>query len=189
MVRVGEWISMPSRGVDGIVTEITLSTVKVQNWDNTLMTIQPYSLLTDTFQNWRGMTQSGGRRITRSINVNMNSVHFLNADEVRAFQAAGHLPATAQPGACTNLEAYRNCLSNHLHQLPELNTDMTLMVRQLEPTAEGIPVQIYGFSRTKVWEEYEGIQARLVEYMVSLMPQFDILPYQRSSDKPLNRNT
>lgn len=185
MVRVGEWICMPARGVDGIVTEITLSTVKVQNWDNTLLTIQPYSLLTDTFQNWRGMTDSDGRRITRTVRVSMHSVRFLDAAQVSRYQAQGYLPATARAGEATNLEAFRRCLCLHLRQMPEINTSMTLMVRQLDPTSEGIPVQVYAFSRTKEWGEYEELQARLVEYMVALMPQFGILVYQRSSDQSL----
>jgi len=183
MVRVGEWISMPSRGVDGVVTEITLSTVKVQNWDNTLMTIQPYSLLTDTFQNWRGMSESAGRRLTRAIHIDMFSVRFLDAREVADYQAKGYLPASAQAGNATNLEAMRGALLQHLRQMPEINDQMTLMVRQLPTTSEGIPIQVYAFSHTKVWEEYEEIQSRIIEYMIAFMPQFGILPYQRSSDK------
>lgn len=183
MVRVGEWIAMPSRGVDGVVTEITLSTVKVQNWDNTLMTIQPYSLLTDTFQNWRGMSESDGRRFTRSVHIDMFSIRFLNASEVADYQAKGYLRASAKAGIATNLEAFRGALLSYLRQMPEINEKMTLMVRQLASTDEGIPVQVYAFSHTKVWEEYEDLQARIIEYMIATMPQFDILPYQRSSDK------
>lgn len=184
MVRVGEWISMPSRGVDGIVTEITLSTVKVQNWDNTLMTIQPYSLLTDTFQNWRGMSLSEGRRLTRAVHVDMLSIRLLNAQEVADYSAKGFLPATARAGIATNLEAFRGALLNYLRQMPEINEKMTLMVRQMPATSEGIPVQVYAFSHTKVWEEYEEIQARIIEYMIALMPQFGVLPYQRTCDRP-----
>lgn len=182
MVRVGDWICMPARGVDGVVSEITLSTVKVRNWDNTILTILPYSLITDTFQNWRGMTQSDGRRLSRSVNVSMHSVHFLDAREVTRYQAQGWLPADAKAGVATNLEAMRGCLVQYLRQHPAINSDMTLMVRQLPATTEGLPVQLYAFTRTKVWEEYEEIQATLIEYMVALMPKFGILPYQRSSD-------
>lgn len=185
MVRVGDWINMSSRGVDGIVTEITLSTVKVRNWDNTILTIQPYTLLTDTFQNWRGMTESDGRRLSRSVNVNMFSVHPLDATEVAQYKQQGWLPATAREGVATNLEAYRGYVCAHLRSMPEINDQMTLMVRQLPATSEGIPVQAYAFSRIKKWEDYEEIQARIIEFMVAQMPKFDILPYQRSSDKPL----
>lgn len=184
MLRVGDWICMASRGVDGVVTEITLSTVKVRNWDNTILTIQPYALLTDTFQNWRGMSESDGRRLTRSVNVNMLTVKLLDAHAVSQYQQQGWLPASAQAGQATNLEAYRGCMLARLRQMPEINEQMTLMVRQLPATAEGIPVQVYAFSHTKVWEEYEEIQARIIEYMLALMPEFGILPYQRTSDKP-----
>lgn len=184
MLRVGDWICMASRGVDGVVTEITLSTVKVRNWDNTILTIQPYALLTDTFQNWRGMSESDGRRLTRSVNVNMLTVKLLDAHAVSQYQQQGWLPASAKAGQATNLEAYRGCMLARLRQMPEINEQMTLMVRQLPATAEGIPVQVYAFSHTKVWEEYEEIQARIIEYMLALMPEFDILPYQRTSDKP-----
>lgn len=190
MVRVGDWICMPSRGVDGVVTEITLSTVKVQNWDNTIMTILPYSLLTDTFQNWRGMTESGGRRLTRSLNVSMHSVKLLTAQDVARYRQKGLLPAVTDEATpiepTTNLEAYRISLCEHVRQMPEINESMTLMVRQLQATSEGIPVQLYAFTHTKEWGEYEEIQSRLVEYMLALMPEFDILPYQRSSDMKAN---
>lgn len=183
MLRVGDWICMPGRGVDGVVREITLSTVKVQNWDNTILTIQPYALLTDTFQNWRGMSQGNGRRLTRSVNVNMHTIRTLDARTMSQYQQHGWLPASAHAGMATNLEAYRGCLLDHLRHMPEINTEMTLMVRQLPASSEGVPVQVYAFSRTKVWEEYEEIQSRIVEFMIALMPQFDILPYQRSCDK------
>lgn len=184
MVRVGDWITMPARGVDGVVAEISLSTVKVRNWDNTIMTIQPYALLTDTFQNWRGMKESDGRRLTRAVNVNMLTVRLLTARQIEEYQEKGWLPASAKQGSATNLEAFRGCLLQYLRQMPELNEQMTLMVRQLPASSEGIPVQVYAFSHTKVWEEYEEIQARIIEYMLALMPKFDILPFQRSGDRP-----
>ena len=182
MLRVGDWIAMPSRNVDGTVTEITLSTIKVRNWDNTIMTIQPYALLTDTFQNWRGMTESEGRRLTRSVCVDMHSITLLDAATVDRYKRQGWLADSAQPGVATNLEAFRYCMTQYMRQMPEINAEMTLMVRQLPATAEGMPVQLYAFTRTREWIAYEDIQARLVEYMVALMPQFGILPYQRSSD-------
>lgn len=183
MVRVGDWISMQGRGVDGVVTEITLSTVKVRNWDNTILTIQPYTLLTDTFQNWRGMTDSEGRRLTRSVNVNLFSVKLLDARQEAEYRQKGWLSQTSVMGQATNLEAYRGCLLQHLKNNPAINDSMTLMVRQLPASSEGVPVQVYGFSYTKVWEESEELQAQIVEFMLALMPQFDILPFQRSSDK------
>ncbi len=184
MVRVGDWINMPARGVDGVVTEITLSTVKVRNWDNTILTIQPYTLLTDTFQNWRGMTESDGRRLTRSVNVSLLSVRLLEGKKVAEYKQRGWLPATACEGQATNLEAYRGYMEDYLRSMPEINNKMTLMVRQLPATSEGIPIQVYAFSLIKEWVAYEALQSRIVEYMVAQMPKFGILPFQRSGDKP-----
>ncbi len=183
MVRVGDWISMPARGVDGTVTEITLSTVKVQNFDKTILTIQPYNLLTDTFQNWRGMTESDGRRFRRSINVDVNSVKFLNASQVAEYKQKGYLPETAQAGEATNLEAYRGAIYKYLSEKPEINKDLNLMVRHLPQTAEGIPVEVYAFTFTKVWEDFEEIQARVLEYMFARTHEFGIQAYQRIGDR------
>lgn len=186
MVRVGDWITMPSRGTDGVVTEITLSTVKVRNWDNTVLTIPPYAMLTDTFQNWRGMSESAGRRFTRSVNISLYTVHALDARAVADYQARGWLPATAQAGVATNLEAFRGFMLDHLRRMPDINEQMTLMVRQLPATSEGVPIQVYAFSHIKEWEAYEQLQARILEFMLAKMPEFDILPYQRSCDKAEN---
>ena len=186
MVRVGEWICVPSRGIDGVVTEITLTTVKVRNWDNTILTVPPYALLTETFQNWRGMSESDGRRLTREVLVNMLTVSLLDAAQVGEYQQAGWLPADARVGEATNLEAYRGFLYDYLSHMPEINSQMTLMVRQLPVSSEGVPVQVYAFSHIKEWEAYEALQARIAEFMLATMSQFGILPYQRSSDKPQN---
>lgn len=181
MVRPGDWIVMPSRNVDGVVKEISLSTVKVQNWDNTIMTIQPYTLITETFQNWKGMQESGGRRICRSVNININSVRFCTLAEFKEWKQKGYLAPDAKEDVATNLEAFRNFFEQYLRNNPAINTEMTLMVRQQPATSEGIPVQIYCFSRTKVWEEYEEIQSQLVEYMLATMGKFGIYVFQRSA--------
>lgn len=181
MVRPGDWISMPSRNVDGVVTEITLSTVKVRNWDNTVMTIQPYALLTETFQNWKGMKESDGRRITRQVNIDIHSVRFCTKSELTEWKKNGYLPVDAKEGYATNLQAFRSYMENYLRHNKAINHEMTLMVRQLTGSSEGIPLQIYCFSKTKVWEEYEGVQAQLVEFMLSSMSRFGIYPFQRSS--------
>lgn len=165
MLAHGDWISMPSRNVDGVVTDITLTTVKVQNWDNTILTIPPYTLVTETFQNWKGMQQSTGRRLSRQICIDVNTVRFLD-------KASGR----------TNLQQYREELYKYLQQHPAINADMTLMVRQLKAGTEGIPVEIYAFTRTKVWEEYEAIQAQLVEYALAILPEYGLRAYQRGSD-------
>ena len=183
MVRVDDWITIPARGVNGIVTEMTLSTVKIQNFDQTILTVQPYTLLSETFQNWRGMRESGGRCFQRGINVDVDSVKFLDASQVADYQQKGYLPSTSQAGEATNLEAYRGAILKYLSEKPEINSRMTLMVRHLPQTAEGIPVQIYAFSTIKKWEDFEEIQARMLEYMLARASEFGIRPYQRRSDR------
>lgn len=163
MLEVGDWIVVPGRQVDGVVLEIGLTTVKVQNWDNTILTIPPSNLVSETFQNWKGMQQSNGRRLTRSINVDMHSIKFVEGDK-------------------TNLELFRARLYDYLKTNPKINAEMTLMVRQLPAGSEGIPVQIYAFTKTKVWEEYEEIQSCLIEYALCLLKEYGLRPYQRGSD-------
>lgn len=173
MLRTGDWISVPSRNVDGIVTEITLNTVKVRNWDNTILTIRPDTLISDTFQNWRGMQESAGRRINRTIHIDVHTVRFLTPDEQKRY-----------PGAETNLHAYRMALAEWLREHPLIqHNGLPVMVRQL-PTADfGIPIQSYCFSRIKDWIQYEDIQAQVVEHMIAMLPEFNLLPYQRSGGK------
>ena len=183
MVRVDDWITMPSRGVNGIVTEMTLSTVKVKNFDNTILTVQPYTLLTDTFQNWRGMKEGDGRRFNRSINIDVDSVKFLTAAQVADYQKKGYLPETAHAGEATNLEAFRGAIFKYLSERPEINNKLAMIVRHLPQTAEGIPIEILAFTFTKTWEEYEEVQARMVEYMLARTKEFGIKPYQRISDR------
>jgi len=182
MVSVGEWISMPSRNVDGVVIEITLTTVKIKNWDNTIMTVPPYTLLSDTFQNWRGMQESAGRRLDPIIHVDMYSVHFLSEEEMAEYKEQGiSLPKTANPSEVTNLEIYRQQMLKHIETSPDFNAEMTHMVRQLEAGSEGIPIQFYAFTKTKEWEKYEGVQARLVEYALASLQKFRLNAFQRSS--------
>jgi len=185
MLRPNDWISMPSRNVDGVVVEITLTTVKVRNWDNTILTIPPYSLLTETFQNWRGMQESDGRRVCRQVNVDVRSVSFVTAEDVKAIEKQGFPVEDVKLGETTNLELFRAQLYRYLASHPAINQKMTLMVRQLKMhNSEGVPVEIYAFTHTKVWEEYEEIQARLIEYMISLMKVYRLAPYERSGGLP-----
>ncbi len=179
MLEVGDWIAMPARNVDGTVIEITLTTVKVRNWDNTILTIPPYNLLTETFQNWRGMKESAGRRLTRTIHIDMRSVHFLTSAEARMWGIDFNSHRTT-----TNLEVFRNRLHKYLSQLPELNPSMGLMVRQLVAASDGIPLQIYAFTRTKVWAEYEDIQSRLVEYALASLHEYNLVVFQRGGLPP-----
>lgn len=184
MVRVGDWIEMPSRSANGVVTEITLNTIKVQNWDNTIATVPPYALLQESFLNWRGMQDGAGRRLNRSLNVDVHTIRFLTAKEVSDYIANQQLPADAakRSGTVTNLEAFRYTMEEHLRQSKEINTDMTFMVRTLDMHSEGIPVELYAFSRTKDWIPYEHIQAQLVEFALASLSQFGLRAYQRGSD-------
>jgi miniconductance mechanosensitive channel len=179
MMRPGDWITLPKCNADGVVIDVTLNTVKVQNYDNTIITIPPYMLVNDSFQNWRGMQEGNGRRITRSVNIDMHSIRFLRPEELQRYQEQGLLPSTAQPGEVTNLQAYRAHLMRYLRLHSGVNSAMTLLVRQLAPTSEGLPLQVYCFSRSKVWAEYEGLQSEIVEYVAASLPQFGLGVYQR----------
>lgn len=184
MLRVGDWIAMPSRDTDGVVTDITLNTVKVRNWDNTITTLPPYALLSESFRNWRGMRDSDGRRLTCRMRISVHSIRLLKAQEVQQYVTQQQLPAEAlqRVGKVTNLEAFRFTMEQCLRQDADINPAMTLMLRHLEPVSEGIPVEIYAFSHSKEWIEYEHIKARILEYAHAILPQFGLQAYQRSSD-------
>ncbi len=181
MMRPGDWIALPKCNADGVVIDITLNTVKVRNWDNTIITIPPYMLVNDSFQNWRGMSESGGRRITRSLNIDMHSIRFCTPEELRKYVEQGFLPPHAKAGVATNLQAYRAFLLKYLQHHPEVHNQFTIMVRQLAPGAEGLPLQIYCFSRSTLWTEYEDLQSRLMEFLAASLPDFGLYVYQRTS--------
>ncbi len=184
MLRVGDWISMPSRDTDGVVIEITLNTIKVRNWDNTITTLPPYALLSESFRNWRGMKESDGRRFRCTLRINVNTITLLTPAQVKDHVQHGQLPASAlqRANAVTNLEVFRYVMEQQLRQDPDINQEMTLMVRHLAAGTEGIPIELYGFTRTKEWTEFEAIQARILEYALANLPQFGLRAYQRSSD-------
>lgn len=184
MVRVGDWIEMPSRNANGVVTEITLNTIKVQNWDNTIATVPPYSLMQESFLNWRGMQESAGRRLSRSFNVDVHTIRFLTTKEVSDCIANQQLPAEAakRGNTVTNLEAFRYTMEQHLCHNRDVNPELTFMVRTLEMGSEGVPVELYAFSHTKDWVPYEHIQAQLLEFALASLSQFGLRAYQRGSD-------
>ncbi len=184
MVRVGDWIEIPSRNANGVVTEITLNTIKVQNWDNTIATVPPYALMQESFLNWRGMQDSAGRRLNRSFNVDVHTIRFLTDKEISDCVAKHQLPAdaTKRGGTVTNLEAFRYTMEQHLRHSQDINADMTFMVRTLDMRSEGLPVELYAFSRTKDWIPYEHIQSQLVEFALASLSQFGLRAYQRGSD-------
>lgn len=190
MLRPGDWITMPSKNIDGVVFEVSLNTVKIRNFDNTILTIPPMMLMTDSFQNWRGMTESPGRRIMRSVNIDMYSVGF--ADEALTARVSAQYPVIDEyvrnrteedkkRGECTNLKLFRVYMEWYLRNLPDVAKSETLMVRYLAATTEGIPMQVYFFSSNKVWEYYEAFAADVIEHLLAVIPQFDLRIYQRAS--------
>ena len=200
MLKVGDWIAMPKYGADGTVIEVTLNTVKVRNWDNTITTIPPYLLVSDSFQNWRGMQESGGRRVKRSVNIDMNSVRFCTPEMLDKYRKikllADYIDQTEKVikdyneaqqidnsvlvngRRQTNLGVFRAYLNAYLHNLPTVNDEMTILVRHLQPTDRGIPVELYFFTRTTDWAPYEQIQADVFDHLLAIVPEFDLRVFQ-----------
>lgn len=181
MLRPGDWIVMEKSGANGVVTEVTLTTIKVRNWDNTITTIPPYTLVSDSFQNWRGMQESDGRRIKRSINIDMRSVRFCTPEELKNYVANGWITPEEATPETINLGVFRKYLENYLRQHPLVNTNMTLMVRQLQPTPQGLPIELYFFSANKNWVPYEQLQADIFDYVLAVLPQFGLRIFQSPS--------
>ena len=203
MLRVDDWISMPKNGAAGTVIEITLNTVKVKNFDNTISTIPPYALISESFQNWRGMRESPGRRIKRSINLDMNSVKFCTPEMLEKYRKisllAGYIDDTENKLQTynqanqidntilvngrrqTNLGVFRAYLQRYLESLPEVNKEMICMVRHLQPTEKGIPMELYFFSSIKDWVIYETIQAHVFDHVLAVIPEFDLQIFQELS--------
>lgn len=177
MLRPGDWITMPKYDADGFVIDVTLTTVKVQNWDKTITTIPPYALVSDSFQNWRGMFCSGGRRIKRSIFIDMNTVRFCDEAKKKELTEKGFIKAEKED-RCTNLTLFREWLEEWLHNHSEVNHEMTLLVRQLQPTQHGLPLELYFFSSDTRWVSYEHIQAEIFEYIFAVLPEFGLRIFQ-----------
>lgn len=203
IVRVGDWIEMPQLNADGDVIDIALHTIKVQNWDKTITTIPTKRMITESFKNWRGMQQSGGRRIKRSLFLDQQSVRFLTPaeiDSLRRFRLledylAGKLAEIAQWNAqlaeksqepvntrrITNIGTFRAYVDRYLRQHPGVHQGMTLMVRQMSPTADGLPLEIYCFTNTVVWVQYEGIQSDIFDHLLAIVPEFGLRIFQHPS--------
>jgi miniconductance mechanosensitive channel len=204
MVREGDWIEMPRYGADGDVIEVTINTVKVQNWDKTISTIPTYFLISDSFKNWRGMSESSGRRIKRSINIDMGTVRFVDEAMLERFRKIEvlkdyiqkkqeeidaqnkerriDLSATTVNGRRqTNLGIFRAYLVEYLRANPNIHKGMTFLVRHLQPTAQGLPIEIYVFSSDKVWANYEAIQADLFDHILAAVPEFELRVFQQPS--------
>ena len=183
MLRPGDWITVPGSNANGIVQEITLNTVKIQNFDNTISTIPPYTLVNASFQNWRGMVESGGRRVMKSIFLDLNTIKFCTPDMLDTFRKEIPLLADYQPDEGvipTNSQMFRVYVEKYLTSLPVVNTDLDLIISQLQSTEYGVPIQIYFFSRNKVWKEYERIQSDIFDHLLAMVPKFDLKVYQYS---------
>ena len=179
MLRPGDWISMPKHGADGDVVEVTLTTVKVQNWDKTITTIPPYALVSDSFQNWRGMKESGGRRVKRSVYIDMRSIAFCTEEQMAEFAQKGWLEGVEREDQfVVNLHVFRNYLEDYLRHHHRVNQEMTIMVRQLQPTSQGLPLELYFFSQGTDWIPYEHLQSEIFEHVFAVLPTFGLRVFQ-----------
>lgn len=176
MLHPGDWITMEKYGADGMVQEVSLTTVKVQNWDKTITTVPPYALVSESFQNWRGMFDSGGRRIKRSIFIDMNSIAFCNEKQIKALNDKGLFAGSNERPV--NLTVFREWLEMWLKNHPKVNKEMTTMVRQLQPTAQGLPLELYFFFDGTAWVDYEHLQSEIFEYILATLPEFGLKTFQ-----------
>ena len=183
MLRPGDWITVPGSNANGIVQEITLNTVKIQNFDNTISTIPPYTLVSASFQNWRGMVESGGRRVMKSIFLDLNTIKFCTPDMLNTFRKEIPLLADYKPDegvTPTNSQMFRVYVEKYLTSLPVVNTDLDLIISQSQSTEYGVPIQIYFFSPNKIWKEYERIQSDIFDHFFAMIPKFELKVYQYS---------
>ena len=205
-VRIGDWITMKSSNADGDVIEINLSTVKVQNFDKTITTIPTYKLVSDSFINWRGMNESEGRRIKRSLLIKISSIKFLTEKELKVFEKIQLISDFIKTRNIeignenkmkkidksillngrnlTNLGIFRKYALEYLNSHPEVNKDLALMVRQLAPTAQGVPIEIYAFAADKKWENYEQIMSDIFDHLLASISYFDLECFEYSYPRP-----
>lgn len=203
IVRIGDWITFSKYGADGFVTEINLATVRVQNWDNTYTTIPTYNLIADSFHNWRGMQESPGRRIKRALYIKQNSIRYINDEDIAKFEEFNLIAPYIRERQeeineynrklginkkylingrhQTNLGVFRRYALAYLKAHPQINQEMTMMVRHQAPTTEGIPLEIYCFSSDKRWEFYEGITADIFDHLIAAIPYFDLQLFESPS--------
>lgn len=209
MVANGDWIEMPKYGADGDVIEVTLTTVKVQNWDKTITTIPTYALISESFKNWRGMSDSGGRRIKRSIRIDMNTIQFCTEEMLDRFSKiqfiSGYIEkkklelqehnklehvdnsSLVNGRRMTNVGTFRAYVEAYLKNHPMINREMTFLVRQLALTEHGLPIEIYVFSKDQVWANYENIQANIFDHILAVLPEFDLRVFQNPSGRDFNK--
>ncbi|MFU8806998.1 MAG: mechanosensitive ion channel family protein [Bradymonadaceae bacterium] len=209
LIRVGDWIEMPNFSADGDVVDIALNVVTVQNWDRTLTVIPTHKFLEHSFRNWRGMFESGGRRIMRSIHLDLSTVRFLTPEEIEKFRRyvvlrdyieakveeienyntelipAEYADVMANQRALTNVGTFRAYITNYLKAHPNINNDLILLIRQLEATPQGLPIQIYAFTNDTRWVYYEGIQGDLFDHLLAILPEFGLRVYQQPAGTDL----
>jgi len=211
MIRIGDWIEMQKYGADGDVIDVTLNTVKVQNWDKTITTIPTYALISDSFKNWRGMSESGGRRIKRSFSIDMSTIKFCDDEMLSRFKkfksigeyikskkdeltrANEKLGVTqsyrADQRSLTNIGTFRTYLYNYLKTHPKIHQNMTLLVRQLPPSPTGLPIEIYVFSNDQEWISFENIQSDIFDHILAVLPEFDLGVFQNPSGRDFEQLT
>ncbi len=207
MVRVGDWIEMPQYGADGDVVDVQLHTVKVQNWDKTITTIPTHRLIADSFKNWRGMSESGGRRIKRALYFDLSSIRFLTEEEsdhfkrfnllkdyideksevLTEYNSKAEIEAHVNRRRLTNIGTYRAYVWNYLKHHPSIRQDMTLLARQLGSSPQGLPLEIYCFTSTTVWGDYEGIQADIFDHLIAIVPEFGLRLFQEPAGSDISR--
>ena len=207
MVRRGDWIEMPAHGADGDVIDVSLTTVKVQNWDKTISTIPTHALVAESFKNWRGMSESGGRRIKRALNIDVSSIRFCDDEMLERFkrirfisdyldrklsEVAGHNAQYEIDEAflvnarhLTNIGTFRAYVEAYLRNHPTIDQEMTLLVRQLAPNEHGLPIEVYVFSRDQEWGRYEALQADIFDHLLAVVPLFDLRVFQQPSGADL----
>ena len=207
MVKPGDWICVPRHNADGTVLEITLHTVKVQNWDKTITTVPTYALIAESFQNWKGMEESGGRRIKRSLFVDMKTIKFCTPSLIEKCRKMDHLreyiaatieeidnynqhvdrTVTVNGRALTNVGVFRKYLEHFLRAHPKIHQEMTFLIRQLQPTDKGLPIELYLFTNITAWVEYERIQADIFDHIFAVLPEFELSVFQSPSGNDLSK--
>lgn len=208
MVGVGDWIEMPKYGVDGDVQEIALTTVKIKNFDNTITTVPTQALINDSFKNWQAMQRSGGRRIKRAINIDVNSIKFCDHKMLERFKKISllegylqqklaeidshntglDLSSLANGRRLTNIGTLRAYIEAYLRNHPQINKELTFLIRQLKPTAQGLPLEIYVFSGEKRWIHYEGVQSDIFDHILAIVPEFGLSVFQEPAGQDLRQS-
>ena len=187
MIRIGDWIQLPDGSANGIVLEITLNTVKIQNWDNTISTVPPYTLVNTTFKNWRGMQESGGRRVDKTIKLDISTLKCCTPEMITRIRQQIPLMEKIEltdMDKLTNVQLYRMYIERYLRSHPIVNAKLDLIISQKEPTEFGLPIEVYFFLTDKVWDEFERIQSDIFDHLLVMVKEFDLALYQLDNRLP-----